>query len=76
MSVDDSRARSTGPFVQTVASATWLSLMLGLCSTINSSSQRLSSERWRASLPSFFSAYWNRESVTSTCLPFTCKRMA
>ena len=35
MSVDDSRARSTGPFVHTVASATWFALMLGLCSTIS-----------------------------------------
>ena len=56
MSVDDSRARSTGPFVHTVASATWGSEMLGLCSTASSSSHLLPSERWRESLPSLRSA--------------------
>src|SRR6476661_5991738 len=75
MSVEASRARSTGPFVQIVASATWSSEMLGFCSTISSSSSRLSSDRCRDSLPSFRSAYWKSASVTSRCRPFTCSRI-
>src|SRR5690348_13469915 len=73
MSVDDSRARSTGPFVHTVASATCFSLIDGLCSTASSSSHRLSSERCRASLPSLRSEYAKSASVTSTLRPLTCK---
>ena len=38
MSDDDSRARSTGPFVQIVASATWLAAIDGFFSTASSSS--------------------------------------
>src|SRR6185437_1415786 len=73
MSVDDSRARSTGPFVHTVASATCFSVIDGLCSTASSSSHRLSSERCRASLPSLRSEYAKSASVTSTLRPLTCK---
>ena len=43
MSPDASRARSTGPFVQTVASATWLSEIDGFFSTASSSSTRVGS---------------------------------
>ena len=57
MSSEVSRARSTGPFVQTVASATWLSEMDGFFSTASSSSIRVGSFTSRSSLPSFSSAY-------------------
>ncbi len=43
MSDDDSRARSTGPFVQIVASATWLAAIDGFFSTASSSSTCVSS---------------------------------
>jgi hypothetical protein len=56
MSVEVSRARRTGPFVQTVASATWLCEMDGLRSTASSSSTRVGSLSWRSSLRNFASA--------------------
>ena len=56
MSVDASFARSTGPFVQIVASATWFVAIDGLCSTVSSSSTLVGSASWRSSLPSFSSA--------------------
>ena len=56
MSLDDSRARSTGPFVQIVASATWFSAMDGLRSTVSSSSTRVGSLSWRSSLRNLASA--------------------
>ena len=43
MSADASRARSTGPFVQIVASATWFAAIEGLRSTVSSSSTCVSS---------------------------------
>ena len=72
MSAEASRARSTGPFVQIVASATWLSAIDGFLSTASSSSTRVGSASCRsASLPSFSSAYVRIESLTSTFLPLT-----
>ena len=55
MSDEASRARSTGPAVQIVASATWFSAIDGFFSSISSSSTR-GSVSWRSSLPSFSSA--------------------
>ena len=56
MSLELSRARSTGPFVKTVASATWLSPIEGFRSAASSSSTRVESFRCRSSFPSFFCA--------------------
>jgi hypothetical protein len=56
MSVEHSRARSTGPFVQTVASATWLSAIDGFRSTASSSSTRVDSARCLVSFVSLRSA--------------------
>ena len=56
MSVEHSRARSTGPFVQTVASATWLSEIDGFLSTASSSSTRVESARCFVSFVSLRSA--------------------
>ena len=56
MSVEDSRARRTGPFVQIVASATWLWEIDGFRSTASSSSTRLESLRCFASFVSLRSA--------------------
>ena len=53
MSGELSRARSTGPFVQIVPSAIWLSAMDGFFSTASSSSSRAASFRCLSSLPSF-----------------------
>ena len=55
MSDDASRARSTGPVVQIVASATWFSAIDGFFSSVSSSSTR-GSVSCRSSLPSFSSA--------------------
>jgi len=71
MSVVASRARSVGPFVQTVASATWFSAIDGFRSTQSSSSTCVKACSWRSSLRSFSSAYRRIESLTSTFLPFT-----
>ena len=51
MSLDASRARSTGPFVQIVASATWLSAIDGFRSTASSSSTCVGSASCGESLP-------------------------
>ena len=56
MSEELSRARSTGPFVQIVPSAIWLSAMDGFFSTASSTSSRAPSFRCLSSLPSFSSA--------------------
>ena len=56
MSEEVSRARSTGPFVQIVPSAIWLSAMDGFFSTASSTSSRAPSFRCLSSLPSFSSA--------------------
>ena len=71
MSSADSRARSVGPFVQIVASATWFAAIDGFCSTASSSSTWVGSASCRSSLASFFSAYSRIESLTSTFLPLT-----
>ena len=75
MSPDASRARSTGPFVQTVASATWLSEIEGFFSTASSSSTRVGSLTIRSSLPIFSSAYSRICSLTSRFRPFTWSRI-
>src|SRR6187551_2718923 len=75
MSDDDSRARRVGPFVQTVASATWFSAIDGFFSTASSSSTRVGSLTSRSSLPIFSSAYWRICSLTSRFRPFTWSRM-
>src|SRR6266545_4147140 len=59
MSAEDSRARRTGPFVQTVASATWLPAIEGL----------------RSSFPSLSSAYVRICWLISTFRPFTWRRI-
>ena len=51
MSGDASRARSIGPFVQIVASATWLSAIDGFCSTASSSSTCVGSASCFVELP-------------------------
>ena len=56
MSVVDSRARSTGPFVKIVASATWFAAIDGLRSTASSSSTCVSSCSCESSLASLRSA--------------------
>ena len=56
MSVDASRARSTGPFVQIVPSATWLSAIDGFFSTASSSSTRVGAASFLSSLASLVSA--------------------
>ncbi len=56
MSGELSRARSTGPFVQIVASATWFAPMDGFLSAASSSSTRAESLRSLSSFPSFFCA--------------------
>ncbi len=66
-----SRARKVGPFVQIVASATWLSAIDGLCSIASSSSTWVGSASCRSSLPSLSSAYLRIESLTSTFRPLT-----
>jgi hypothetical protein len=53
MSVELSRARRTGPFVHTVASATWFAAMDGFFSIASSTSSRASSFRCFSSFPSF-----------------------
>ena len=75
MSPEASRARSTGPFVQTVASATWLSAIDGFFSTASSSSTRVGSLTSRSSLPIFSSAYSRICSLTSRFRPLTWSRM-
>ena len=71
MSAVASRARNTGPFVQTVASAIWLSAIDGFGSTRSSSSTRVGSLTSRSSLPIFSSAYARICSLTSRFRPLT-----
>ena len=56
MSGDASRARSTGPFVQIVASATWFSAIDGVLLDGQLELDRAGPSSWRSSLPSFSSA--------------------
>src|SRR5438552_1833183 len=70
MSCELSLARRTGPFVQTVASATWVSLIDGFCCD-ESCSSISGSGSCRSSLASRFSAYERIASVTSTPRPLT-----
>src|SRR5436189_235437 len=51
MSVDASRARSVGPFVQTVASATWFCAIEGFFSSRSSGSTLGSQLGWQDSQP-------------------------
>ena len=71
MSEDDSRARSVGPFVQIVASATWLAAIDGFFSTASSTSTLVGSASCRESFPIFSSAYVRIDGLTSMFLPFT-----
>jgi hypothetical protein len=56
MSAEASRARSVGPFVQIVASATWFAAIDGFRSTLSSSSICVGSASCRSSFASFSSA--------------------
>lgn len=56
MSLLASRARTTGPFVRTVASATWFAEIDGLRSTASSSSTTAESWSCRSSFRSLRSA--------------------
>ena len=71
MSWDASRARSVGPFVKIVPSATLLSAIEGLRCSESSTSTCVGSARSLPSFASFFSAYSRIGGVTSTFLPFT-----
>ena len=71
MSDEASRARSVGPLVKTVASATWLSAIDGFRCSDSSTSTCVCSARRFPSFASLRSAYSRIDGVTSTFFPFT-----
>ena len=73
MSFDASRARMVGPLVWMVASATWLSAILGFFSAESSNSMRAPSDRYFDSRPIFSSAYASRAPVTVMFRPLTVR---
>src|SRR6266446_2832498 len=75
MSLVASRARSVGPFVKIVPSATSLSWIDGFFSFDSSTSTCVGSASCFSSFLSFAWAYSRRDGVTSTFLPFTSSRI-
>jgi len=71
MSLVASRARSVGPFVKIVPSATSLSWIDGFFSVESSTSTCVGSASCFSSFLSFDSAYSRSDGVTSMPLPFT-----